>query len=114
MTEDKVMTVSIALFELLDGTAIKYNIPEEAIDTFKTLYMDIVADIVMHFCKATMPNKEGFEMWKHNMGLSQYCGGAIDELEHEECWDVNWFKNEYGIDLTEAYAELYNSFINIC
>lgn len=56
--QDKVMDMSIEIFERLDETVAKYNIPEEAIETFKTLYMDIVADIVMHFCNATMPNKE--------------------------------------------------------
>ena len=58
MGEDKVMDMSIEVFEKLDETILKYNIPEQAIDTFKTLYMDIVADIVMHFCNLILPNKE--------------------------------------------------------
>ena len=53
-------------------------------------------------------------MWKRNMGIKLYCGGAIDELENGECWDVNWFKSEFETDITEPYAELYNSFINLC
>lgn len=112
--EDKIIAKSIQYFEHLDEIIEKARIPEQAIDIFKDMFMSAVMDLTIHFQLVPDTNIVGFELWKRTMGLDEYCRGVLTELSSRDNWDVNWFEDQYGYDLTPIYEELYNTFRSLC
>lgn len=112
--QDKVKELALKLFEGMDHMCEEQLIPAEGLSMFKQMYMDLVADIVIHFSLIVDPDKPSFELWKRNMGIRDYCLGAISELESGFNWDVNWFKHEFDYDTTPIYRAVYTYFIETC
>lgn len=111
---DKVKELAIQLFEGMDHMAEEQLIPKEGLSTFKQMYMDLIADIVIHFSLVVDTNKEWFELWKRTMGLHDYCLWGIEELVADENWDVNWFKHEFDYDIAPIYKSVYTHFMETC
>lgn len=112
--DDIVVNKSIELFNELDTITNQLQLTEEQLIDFKYVYMNTVADIVIHFRLVPNVQWEWFELWKRTMGLHDYCAWAIIEIDNYESWDVNRYISQHNIDISEQLKYIYNQFLWVC
>lgn len=112
--DDIVVNKSIELFQKLDSVIDQLQLTENQAIDFKYIYMNTVADMVIHFRLVPNVQWEWFELWKRTMWLHDYCVWGIMEIDNNESWEVNWYMAEHNIDISEQLKTIYNEFLWVC